>query len=765
MRKDLKFMNRYLNFVFLFILFTIAPVSHIAAQTQTGKANGYEWVDLGLSVKWATTNLGASSTKGYGDFYEWGAAPNQELPSDSFLRANNDIIAHTDYDIVTSELGQGWYTPTEAQVRELYANTTQKWCKQDGLNGLLLTSKINGNSIFLPAGGNQYQDGKKLKKESVGKEGTYLTSSSKTIENKYHRHLRFKINKEDNFDFTAYCGGYGFIRPVYSEKISDWVYAKRKLDDAVNKKDTDADSYDNMNIGEKLFINYASALRLSEIKEQRFPTDDGINLLSCLKRRNFDIIDVLKNEKLSLNDSIVVLTLLQKADISLSIPGFVYMGQSRPDCDVYWAESNYKLNGQTGFSKSQIPSPYTVIAKNDFMPIELTATIPTFEDFEWLVNNSNLKIDDEIKRKKYNQTEYDKLRNAEEASYLNNPLLAPYIHTTYSEFKGAEIISKKNNNKIYMPKGEYWTSTQKDVLYFSSGYNEVGFSSINISDSYNGTPFARYVVYASPSERNKWEKLKFQWKKELGRLLQRKATLDENILSNNEPIETSVSFKTTSDVENYLLNYVFVNGKNQLKFVQKRDSSGGVEWVIVINDKRYLLSSYTQEDEWGHIYTEYRNPKIELFDEIRPIVAIYNEKLGHQSFRVDALNNTIFFKGKNYAAKEKPINSPNRVEKTTLSESYRGGKIKDSYGRILSPITISYKRQGNKILEAYISYKAGFSFVCKGEILENKLLFRDDYLEVLIEQPSYKGEIRKIKKGEQPTPVSFTIKESVVEEE
>lgn len=152
------------------------------------------------------------------------------MPSDSFLRANNDIIAHTDYDRATSERGQGWYTPTEAQVRELYANTTQKWCKQDGLNGLSLTSKINGNSFFLPAGGNQYQDGKKLKKkESVGKEGTYLTSS----------HLRFKINKEDNFDFTAYCGGYGFIRPVYSEKISDWVYAKRKLNDAVNKKDTD----------------------------------------------------------------------------------------------------------------------------------------------------------------------------------------------------------------------------------------------------------------------------------------------------------------------------------------------------------------------------------------------------------------------------------------------------------------------------------------------------------------------------------------------
>ena len=38
----------------------------------SGEHNGYKYVDLGLSVLWATCNLGASSPEGYGDYYAWG---------------------------------------------------------------------------------------------------------------------------------------------------------------------------------------------------------------------------------------------------------------------------------------------------------------------------------------------------------------------------------------------------------------------------------------------------------------------------------------------------------------------------------------------------------------------------------------------------------------------------------------------------------------------------------------------------------------------
>lgn len=34
--------------------------------------NGHEYVDLGLSVKWATCNVGAQTPEEYGEYYAWG---------------------------------------------------------------------------------------------------------------------------------------------------------------------------------------------------------------------------------------------------------------------------------------------------------------------------------------------------------------------------------------------------------------------------------------------------------------------------------------------------------------------------------------------------------------------------------------------------------------------------------------------------------------------------------------------------------------------
>ena len=47
----------------------MADVSfRVNATSGMGYENGHEWVDLGLSVKWATCNVGASTPKGYGNY-------------------------------------------------------------------------------------------------------------------------------------------------------------------------------------------------------------------------------------------------------------------------------------------------------------------------------------------------------------------------------------------------------------------------------------------------------------------------------------------------------------------------------------------------------------------------------------------------------------------------------------------------------------------------------------------------------------------------
>ena len=48
--------------------FTTKDGTNIPSDTN----NNYEYVDLGLSVKWATFNVGATKPEGYGDYFAWG---------------------------------------------------------------------------------------------------------------------------------------------------------------------------------------------------------------------------------------------------------------------------------------------------------------------------------------------------------------------------------------------------------------------------------------------------------------------------------------------------------------------------------------------------------------------------------------------------------------------------------------------------------------------------------------------------------------------
>ena len=58
----------------------------------TGTINGYEYVDLGLSVKWARVNIGASSIGDYGDYYAWGEIETKETyTSDNYSLDDIDI--------------------------------------------------------------------------------------------------------------------------------------------------------------------------------------------------------------------------------------------------------------------------------------------------------------------------------------------------------------------------------------------------------------------------------------------------------------------------------------------------------------------------------------------------------------------------------------------------------------------------------------------------------------------------------------------------
>lgn len=151
-----------------------------APQSATGTIDGHDYVDLGLSVKWATCNIGASSPGEYGEYFAWG----ETTPKSKYTERNcktckkkiDDIAGNPKYDAARANWGGSWRMPTEDEMQELIDNCEWIWATQNGHYGCKVASKINGNSIFLPLAGLRDDDDEPSLRR-VGKDGFYWCST------------------------------------------------------------------------------------------------------------------------------------------------------------------------------------------------------------------------------------------------------------------------------------------------------------------------------------------------------------------------------------------------------------------------------------------------------------------------------------------------------------------------------------------------------------------------------------------------------------
>ena len=137
-----------------------------------------EPVDLGLSVKWASWNVGASAPEEYGTHFAWGEVEGNWYynwstykwcngtqysltkynKNSSYGIVDNKTVLDPEDDAAHVNWGDGWRMPTDSEWTELMTNCTWTWTTLNGVNGRLYTGP-NGNSIFLPAaGGKGYSD-------------------------------------------------------------------------------------------------------------------------------------------------------------------------------------------------------------------------------------------------------------------------------------------------------------------------------------------------------------------------------------------------------------------------------------------------------------------------------------------------------------------------------------------------------------------------------------------------------------------------------
>jgi hypothetical protein len=188
----------------------------------SGIENGYAWVDLGLSVVWATMNVGASGPEYRGNYFAWGETSTKSTYNWSTYKwYDNDGSALNKYyykdnkteleavdDAATINWGGNWRMPTDAEWTELRELCTWTWITLNGVDGYKITSRSNDNSIFLPAAGCKTESGSSY----VYYHGNYWSSSIHSVSSQSAWSVSFTSSNVKREGDLRYCGL--SVRPV-----------------------------------------------------------------------------------------------------------------------------------------------------------------------------------------------------------------------------------------------------------------------------------------------------------------------------------------------------------------------------------------------------------------------------------------------------------------------------------------------------------------------------------------------------------------------
>ena len=192
-----------------------------------------ESVDLGLSVRWATCNIGANQANEKGWFVRWGETSEMvdtipykwyDLTTDKYTKYNLyermgtvDMKYRLDAadDVANSGAGPQWRIPSIEEFQELIDSCNWALVDSGRVKGYLVTSKKNGNNIFLPTAGFS-MNGNIYYPEHIG---AYLSNTLRIVSNSECRLLFFNL---DTVYLQAFSRQIGLsVRPVYSSDFGN----------------------------------------------------------------------------------------------------------------------------------------------------------------------------------------------------------------------------------------------------------------------------------------------------------------------------------------------------------------------------------------------------------------------------------------------------------------------------------------------------------------------------------------------------------------
>ena len=220
-------------------IFEVGETKHFKYNSrENGTENGYQYIELGLSVKWATSNVGATKPWDYGGHYAWGEtetknnysastykwcdtsvfpAHNTKYNTDSSSGiVDNKTTLDPEDDVAHVKWGGSWRMPTAAEQDELLNNCTWVWYESGnsefgGVAGYKVTSKKLGYTdrfIFLPATGYIHEN----TLYRAGDAGYYWSSTLYTSNSGYAQSFLFGSSTRSDYTMSRE-NGYA-VRPV-----------------------------------------------------------------------------------------------------------------------------------------------------------------------------------------------------------------------------------------------------------------------------------------------------------------------------------------------------------------------------------------------------------------------------------------------------------------------------------------------------------------------------------------------------------------------
>ena len=452
--------------------------------------SGVEAVDLGLSVKWAPYNVGATAPEEYGGYYAWGETEEKSdytwatykwcsgsektmtkyCTESSYGTVDNKTTLELEDDVAHVTWGNLWRMPTKEELDELYNECTWLWTTVNSINGYKVIGP-NGNSIFLPVAGN-FNDNKN---DTRGVWGTYWTSSLDVALPSYSYEFYFRDsgkNKGNGFRFYGHSVRpvYGEVKPSISVTTGD---ATDITDNSVVLSGTVNNSTASLNCG---FI-YGAYSDLSATKGTLVTTKSqnefsltikGLSSNTTYYYRAYAIVDgeYIYGKVLSFTTEQAE-SGVHAVDLGLSVKwascnvgatapeeygGYYAWGETEEKSDYTWANYKWSINGRLAVTKYCTNSSYGTVD-----------------------NKTTLDLEDDVAHVKWGGKW--RMPTADEIDELFNECTWEY--TMVNGVAGLKVTGP-NGNSIFLPCAGYHTENEGLV-----SVNTVGryWSSVNTTDN------------------------------------------------------------------------------------------------------------------------------------------------------------------------------------------------------------------------------------------------------------------------------------------